>query len=118
MLEGSTVALTQAGQLEEPGRLKRKMEANKSPAMIVSCRLMEGGMNVTNLSIPARSAWWSREGCACWSPVTVPRGRRLVQLWRTRCVHAAFWKGFLVGALVWGWLILDAAIQFYLTIFG
>jgi hypothetical protein len=56
---------------------------------------------------------WSRQGCACWRPETEPAWRRLVVLWRTRCPHAAFWKGVVAGALLFGWGMASAALHFY-----
>ncbi|WP_447859695.1 hypothetical protein [Nitrospira calida] len=59
---------------------------------------------------------WSRMGCACWRPRSEAWGRRMLALWRSRCIHAAFWKGWWTGAAVIGLLAASGAVQFYLAV--
>jgi hypothetical protein len=40
----------------------------------------------------------------------------MLALWRSRCIHAAFWKGWWTGAAVIGLLAASGAVQFYLAV--
>lgn len=61
---------------------------------------------------------WARVGCTCWQPRSEAWSRRVLTLWRSRCIHAAFWKGWWTGLLLAGWIAGWAAVQFYVTAFG